>query len=159
MANFIVVESPSAYNVILGRPSLNRIRAVVSTHNLVVKFPTPQGTGTGTLKGDQIVARSCYTTSLCREIRTEALAIEDSRDEMDGMSPIEDIVQIDLDPRFPDRLVGIGSLLKHDLREDLVQFLRQNQDVFAWSHEDMPGIDPHIISHRLNVDPDTRLVK
>ena len=28
-----------------------------------------------------------------------------------------------------------------------------NQDVFAWSHEDMPGIDPSIIVHRLNVNP------
>ena len=27
-----------------------------------------------------------------------------------------------------------------------------NQDVFALSHEDMPGIDPSIIIHRLNVN-------
>ena len=113
MVNSIVVESPSAYNVILGRPSLNRIRAVVSTHALAVKFPTPQGTGT--LKGDQVVARSCYATSLHREIRTETLAIEDPRDDRDGMIPVEDIVQIILDSRLPDRLVGIGSLLRHDL--------------------------------------------
>ena len=90
MANFIVVESPSAYNVILGRLSLNRIRIVVSTHGLVVKFSTPQGTGT--LKGDQVVAKSCYATSLCGEIMPETLAIEDPRDEKDGISPVEDIV-------------------------------------------------------------------
>ena len=90
MANFIVVESPSAYNVILGRPSLNRIRAVISTRGLVVKFPTPQGTET--LKGDQVVARSCYVTSLRQEIRTETLAIEDPTDERDRMGPVEDIV-------------------------------------------------------------------
>ena len=28
-----------------------------------------------------------------------------------------------------------------------------NQDVFAWSHEDMPEIDPSVIVHRLNVNP------
>ena len=28
-----------------------------------------------------------------------------------------------------------------------------SQDVFAWSHEDMPGIDPSVIVHRLNVNP------
>ena len=27
-----------------------------------------------------------------------------------------------------------------------------NQDVFAWSHEDMPGINPLVIVHRLNVN-------
>ena len=32
-------------------------------------------------------------------------------------------------------------------------FLRNNQDVFAWTHEDMLGIDPSIIVHRLNVSP------
>ena len=129
MANFIVAETPSAYNVILGSSSLNRTRAVVSTHDLVIKFPTPHGTGT--LKGDQVVARSYYATSLHGEIRLETLTIEDSRDEKDGMSPVEDIVQIVLDPDFPDRLVGIGSLLSPELQEKLVQFLRENQDVFA----------------------------
>ena len=34
-----------------------------------------------------------------------------------------------------------------------MSFLRDNQDVFAWSHEGMPGIDPSIIVHKLNVSP------
>ena len=38
------------------------------------------------------------------------------------------------------------------IRQDLTGFLRINQDVFAWSHEDMPGIDPSVIVHRLNVN-------
>ena len=42
---------------------------------------------------------------------------------------------------------------------DLANFLRTNQDIFAWSHEDMPGIDPSIIVHRLNVNPDSSLVR
>ena len=36
------------------------------------------------------------------------------------MNPVEDIIQIILDPKLPDRLVDIGSLLEPDLREDLV---------------------------------------
>ena len=86
MPNFIVVETPSAYNIILGRPPLNRARAVVSTHRLVVKFPTPQGTGI--LKGDQATTRSCYVTSLCREAVPETLTVEDLREGKDGMSTI-----------------------------------------------------------------------
>ena len=35
----------------------------------------------------------------------------------------------------------------------LTAFLRDNQDVFAWSHEDMPGIDPSVIVQRLNMSP------
>ena len=50
ITNFVVVEVSSAYNVILGRPTLNQARAVVSTYSLIVKFPTPYGTGI--LRGD-----------------------------------------------------------------------------------------------------------
>lgn len=31
--------------------------------------------------------------------------------------------------------------------------------MFAWSHEDMPGIDPSVMVHRLNVNPEYRPVK
>jgi hypothetical protein len=41
----------------------------------------------------------------------------------------------------------------------LVAFLIQNEDVFAWSHKDMPGIPQFVIVHKLMVDPSHRLVK
>ena len=41
--------------------------------------------------------------------------------------------------------------MKEKTKQDLIQFLRENIDVFAWSHEDMPAIDPSVITHRLNV--------
>ena len=34
-------------------------------------------------------------------------------------------------------------------KQELVQFLKKSMDVFAWSHEDMLGIDPSVITHRL----------
>ena len=42
MSTFLVVDLPAAYNAI---PTLNKIRAVVSTYHQTVKFPTPAGTG------------------------------------------------------------------------------------------------------------------
>jgi hypothetical protein len=32
-------------------------------------------------------------------------------------------------------------------------------EVFAWSHEDMPGISPEKIVHVLNVDPEVKPVR
>ncbi|KAK3018404.1 LOW QUALITY PROTEIN: hypothetical protein RJ639_004703 [Escallonia herrerae] len=61
--DFVVVKVPSAYNAILGRPSLNQLQAVVSTYHLKMKFPTKHGIGE--VKGDQTIARQCYITS-CR---------------------------------------------------------------------------------------------
>ena len=39
------------------------------------------------------------------------------------------------------------------VKEEIVKFLKNNLDIFAWSHEDMLSIDGGMIEHRLNVDP------
>ena len=55
-----------------------------------------------------------------------------------------------------EKKVFVGSLLSSDERERLVQFLKENQDVFAWSHRDMPGINPAVACHKLHIDPSLR---
>ena len=55
--NFLVVDSPSSYNVTIGRPTLNRWKATTSTYCLKVKSPTEQGIGE--IKGDQVLGREC----------------------------------------------------------------------------------------------------
>ena len=62
--------------------------------------------------------------------------------------------EIILDESRLERTTKMGTLASSMIRQDLVGFLRINQDVFAWSHEDMPGIDPSVIVHRLHVNPD-----
>ena len=59
---FLIVEAPSAYNMLLGRPSLNSIRAIPSAYHMVVKFP--MGNGVGKALGDQQIARECYLASM-----------------------------------------------------------------------------------------------
>ena len=49
-ARFLIVDAPSAYNMLLGRPSLNAIRAIPSTYHMIIKFPTVNGVGT--VRGD-----------------------------------------------------------------------------------------------------------
>lgn len=38
--NFLVINCSSAYNTIIGHPTLNAWRVVMSTYHLLVKFPT-----------------------------------------------------------------------------------------------------------------------
>ena len=52
----------------------------------------------------------------------------------------------------------IGTTLSPKMRTRLIEFLKENLDVFTWSHEDMPGISPKIIQHKLNVDPERKPV-
>ena len=42
---FFVVDYSSAYNAILGRPTLNSWKAIISTYHLMIKFPTKYGVG------------------------------------------------------------------------------------------------------------------
>ena len=46
----------------------------------------------------------------------------------------------------------MGTLASQPIRQALASFLMMNQDMFAWSHDDMLGIDPLVIVHRLNVN-------
>ena len=41
--NFVVLDSPSAYNVILGRSWIHKMREVPSTFHQVIRFPTKWG--------------------------------------------------------------------------------------------------------------------
>ena len=53
----------------------------------------------------------------------------------------------------------IGSTLAPEHKVALQELLQEYSDVFAWSHEEMPGIPTHLALHRLNVDPTFKPVK
>ena len=80
-ARFLIVDAPSAYNMLLGRPSLNAIKAVPLAYHMIIKFPTIHGVGT--IRGDQRVARECYTASMKQKAVDNVNANElDMRDEV-----------------------------------------------------------------------------
>ncbi|RVW15439.1 hypothetical protein CK203_094721 [Vitis vinifera] len=56
------------------------------------------------------------------------------------------------------RELRIGSDLSVDERDNLIQLLGAYLDVFAWSYEDMPSLDPSIVQHRLPLLPHARPV-
>ena len=55
MVRFLIVDAPSTYNMLLGRPSLDAIRVVPSAYHMVIKFPTANGVGM--VRGNQRIAR------------------------------------------------------------------------------------------------------
>ena len=67
--------------------------------------------------------------------------------------PVEELEEVTLDESRPKRTTRMGTLASQPIRQALIAFPKMNQDVFAWSHEDMPRIDPSVIVHRLNVNP------
>ena len=114
----------------------------------MIKFPTKYGIGE--LRGDQVAARECYIAMLEMEDHQQTVCIGEQRTTAE---PVEELEKISLDESRPERTTRMGTLASLLICQALVAFLRMNQDVFAWSHKDMPRIDPSVIVHRLNVNP------
>ena len=155
---FLIVDAPLAYNVLLGMPSLNAIKVIPSAYYMVIKFPTTNGVGM--VRGDQRVARECYSASMKQKAIDSVYVDElNMRDEVSTRpEPSEEMEPIQLDDH-PEHLAYVGSKLVEDLRSPLIRFLKQNKDFFAWKQEDMGGIDPAIITHKLSVSPSFKPVK
>ena len=51
------------------------------------------------------------------------------------------------------RFFHIGAQIPLLEKEQLVNLLRRNMDVFAWDAYEAPGLDPNFICHHLNVNP------
>ena len=131
-----MVDCPSSYNIIIGRPILNRWKVATSTYCLKVKFSTNDGVGE--VRGDQILARECYQAVLAmRENHMWMIGKEESR--------VEALEIVALVEYRTTKTTRIGTMLSLEMRTRLIEFLKENLDVFAWSHEDMPGISLKII--------------
>ena len=134
---FLMVNCSSTYNGILGRPTLNSWKTATSTYHLMIKFLTDYETGE--LRGDQVAARECYIAMLEMKDHQQTMCIEEQRT---IAKPVEELEKVTLDESRPERTTRMGTLASQPMRQALATFLKMNRDVFAWSHEDMPGIDP-----------------
>uniref|UniRef100_A0A2N9HYA4 Reverse transcriptase/retrotransposon-derived protein RNase H-like domain-containing protein n=1 Tax=Fagus sylvatica TaxID=28930 RepID=A0A2N9HYA4_FAGSY len=121
---FLVVNCPLAYNVIIGE-----------------------------LKGDQATARECYFASLGPEAKHQTMKIDEGHRLVE---PTEELEVVVLDYGKPHKTTSIGTKMDGRPRESMIKFLKSNLDVFAWTHDDMPGIDPSAICHKLNVNSSIR---
>lgn len=68
------------------------------------------------------------------------------------MTNIEELEEISLDANDPEKKVLVDTQLTKMEKEELIRFLKENKDVFAWSHKDIPDIDPSVTEHKLNID-------
>ena len=55
--------------------------------------------------------------------------------------------------------VKVVANLEPSVKERLIQLLHEYVEVFAWSYEDMPGLDADIVVHRLPTKEDCPPVK
>uniref|UniRef100_A0A2N9G9A0 RNA-directed DNA polymerase n=1 Tax=Fagus sylvatica TaxID=28930 RepID=A0A2N9G9A0_FAGSY len=92
-------------------------------------------------------------------VEKEEAKLEKSAAENSKITPKEDLEVINLshDPGI-DKPVSISTSLSAVERACLINLLKEYQDVFAWKYDEMPGIDPGLVAHSLNVEPGTKPV-
>ena len=144
LQKFLVINCQSTYNIILGRPWIHDLEAVPSTYHQVVKFPTPWGVQK--IRGDQSIARECYKTCLKPTVQYK----ESNIPQVISTDP-EKLTEINL--TTGDKKVLVGQDVPPEVEANLIEFLTDRLDAFAWEHEDITGISRDVMTHKLNVDP------
>ena len=72
---------------------------------------------------------------------------------------VDELVEEILNEKMTEKKVLVGAQLEKNEKKKLMEFLKSNQDVFAWSHKDMPEIDSAYMCHELNINPPYPTVK
>ncbi|KAA3483834.1 gag/pol polyprotein [Gossypium australe] len=55
--------------------------------------------------------------------------------------------------------VKVGTSMSGDTKHDLIALLHEYKDVFAWSYQDMPGLNEDVVVHRLPLKPECKPVQ
>ena len=108
--DFLVVDCPLTYNVIL------------TTHSI------------GEIKRDQVLARECYQATLASG--ENQLWMIDKLEPVLEPSEVPQDIKVVL--RDLTKVLKIGSALSTPEKTKITNFLRENKDIFVWKHEDMP---------------------
>ncbi|KAL0403758.1 UNVERIFIED_CONTAM: hypothetical protein Sradi_2016600 [Sesamum radiatum] len=134
LLKFLVMDVPSAYNVILGRPMLNTFQAVVSTYHMEIKFPTLGEIGE--VQGDPLQSRRCYVEAVRKGQKRN---VDDAPDQIppskkgrtpEGedseetktpakVQPAEELLNIEIIPGNPDKITRVGSHLGEEAKKKI----------------------------------------
>ena len=72
---------------------------------------------------------------------------------------VKEMTAVLVDLSDPTRTILVGKLLPEEEKQELIEFLKQNIEIFAWTHEDMVEVDPTESIHHLSVKTNAKLVK
>jgi hypothetical protein len=148
---FMVIDTHLSYNAIIWRSLLHQISAVVRTKYLTLKFPTVKGVVV--VKGNQEASREYANTCLKGKnaLLINRLQAYEEKPEV-IIEAAEELVEVRLGSTNKE-VTRVGCTLNSQQKHDLTELLVSQKSNFAFHPEDLPGINPEIASHRLNIDP------
>ncbi|XP_075478820.1 uncharacterized protein LOC142519673 [Primulina tabacum] len=131
---FTVVDAPSSYNIILGRPTMNEMRAVASTYHQKIKFPVRGQVEE--VKGDQPSSRKYYGET----------------------------VRVDQKKARREDKGKVVKRVEEAAKEREVHFVAEEEqealEIEPGKHiRELAGILPQVAEHKLNILPGSRPMK
>ena len=163
LITFDVVDIAYPYNAIFGHNSIIKFAAVINQAYLCMKIPTAGGVFT--ILSNQEEAKRCEDNAACAMKNVHAIEAANNGEEEEEAKPFkldqtnkegvmlaEHIKKVPLCEDVSDHTVTIGRGLEEADKSRLIQFLRNNQDVFARSSSDLRGVSREVMEHELRVD-------
>jgi hypothetical protein len=154
---FDIVDMDYPYNAIIGRGTLNAFEAILHPAYLCMKIPSDQGPIT--VHGSQEAARRAkgnWTDLKATHNIDEAKAHQQYKHKRDKAASADQPKPMLLCEDIAEQKVLLGCQLSDEHEKTLLRFLYNNKDVFAWSANDLCGVNRDVIEHSLNVDPTIR---
>jgi hypothetical protein len=153
--NIVDIEYP--YNAIIGRGTLNAFEAILHPAYLCMKIPSKQETIV--VHGRQEAARRAEGSWMdLKAIHNidEAEAYQQYKHKREKAASADQPKPMLLCEDIAEQKVLLGSQLSYEQEKTLIRFLFNNKDVYAWTTNDLCGVNRDIIEHSLNVDPPFR---
>jgi hypothetical protein len=145
------------YNAIIGRGTLNAFEAILHPAYLCMKILSEQGSIA--IHGSQEAVRRAegsWTDSKAIHNIDEAEAYQQYKHKREKAASADQPKPTLLCEYIAEQKVLLGSQLSDEQEKTLLRFLFNNKDVFAWTANDLCGVNRDIIEHSLNVDPSFR---
>jgi hypothetical protein len=153
---FDIIDMEYPYNAIIGRGTLNAFEAILHPAYLCMKIPLEQGPIT--VHGSQEAARRAegsWTDSKAIHNIDETEAHQQYKHKREKAASADQPKPMLLCEHIAEQKVLLGSQLSDEQEKNLLRFLF-NKDVFAWTANDLCGVNRDIIEHSLNVDSSFR---
>jgi hypothetical protein len=154
---FDIVDMEYPYNAIIGRGTLNAFKAILHPAYLCMKIPSKQGPIV--VHGSQEATRRAegsWTDSKAIHNIDGAKACQQYKHKREKAASADQPKPMLLCEDIADQRVLLGSQLSNEQEKTLIRFLFNNKDVFAWTANDLCGVNRDVIEHSLNVDPSFR---
>jgi hypothetical protein len=150
---FDVVDMPYQYNAILGRSTINIFEAIIHHNYICMKLPGPKGVIS--VRGGQLAARK-FELQGTPNMKGVHIVEQKQGEYNKNQKPVPEgkTKKVVLDKNEPEKYILIGENLEKEVEEEILKVVKANTDVFAWSLEELEGVERSLIEHNLAIKPE-----